>query len=572
MRGASLIGIIFLAVLVVLGGAYFFFKGGGSPNVSLEFSKPDQVLLGQPFSVTVSFSNYSEKILKNARLSLALPEGVSFVGQSPGQKVMEQTIGDLGVGGLSQQTFSLVVTSGGQSLKRLTAKLVYATEDNLKVQFESKADADIPVGQSAISLNLATPANVFSGQSFEIKVSYQNNTNDDFKNLSLKIDYPPIFRFQKSTLDPTSGNNSWRLGSLSRGSEGSFTITGSVVGPEQSFFNFNAALTADFLGQNYSLASQTASLAISVAPLSLSLGVNDSADYIAKVGDSLRYVFRYRNNSDTALQNVTIQAKLIGELFDFQTARSNASLNSLTNTFTWTAASTPELLSLAPGQEGMVDLEIRLLGAFPIRRLSDKNYALKVQAEIQSPTVPQNTAADKTLSVASLETKVAGQIAINAKAFFRDAASGFLNSGPYPPKVNVATQYTIHWIITNYSTDVSNVQVSAYLQSGSRFTGKFKSNLEGQQPVFDENSGRVLWQIRSIPATKGIVGEPAEAVFQIEMTPAVNQVGQELPLLSETRIQALDTFTNLTLESSDGALTTSLFDDPTIQGERQVQP
>ena len=572
MRGASLIGIIFLVVLVVSGGAYFFLRGGSSPNVSLEFSKPDQVLLGQPFSVTVSFSNYSESVLKNAKLSLALPEGVSFVGQLPDQKVMEQTVGDLGVGSLSQQTFSLIVTSGSQSLKRLTAKLVYATEENRKVQFGGKANADIPVGQSAISLNLGTPANVFSGQSFEVKVSYQNNTNEDFKNLGLKIDYPPIFRFQKSTLDPTSGNNFWRLGALSRGSDGSFTITGSVVGPEQSFFNFNANLTADFLGQNYTLGTQTASAAISVAPLSLSISVNESADYIAKIGDTMRYILRYRNNSDTALQNAVIQAKLTGELFDFQTARSNASLNSLTNTFSWTVGNTPELLSLAPGQEGTVDLEIRLLGVFPIRRLSDKNYTLKAQAEIQSPTVPQNTTAEKTLSVANLETKVAGEVVIDAKAFFRDAASGFLNSGPFPPKVNVATQYTIHWIITNYSTDVANIQVSAFLQSGSRFTGKFKSNLEGQPPVFDQNSGRVLWQVRSIPATKGIVGQPAEAIFQIETTPAVNQIGQELPLLSETKIQALDSFTNLTLESSDGPLTTSLPDDPTLEGDRRVQP
>jgi hypothetical protein len=344
------------------------------------------------------------------------------------------------------------------------------------------------------------------------------------------------------------------------------------VGPEQSFFNVNATLTADFLGQSYTLGTQAASAAISVAPLSLSISVNDAADYIAKIGDTLRYVLRYRNNSDTILQNAVIQAKLTGELLDFQTARSNASLNSLTNTFSWGAANTPELLSLAPGQEGTVDLEIRLLGSFPIRRLSDKNYILKVQGQIQSPTVPQNTTAEKTLSVANLETKVAGQIVIDSRALFRDAVSGFLNSGPYPPKVNTATQYTIHWLITNYSTDVANVQVSAYLQSGSRFTGKFKSNLEGQPPVFDQNSGRVLWQVRSIPATKGIVGQPAEAIFQIETIPAVNQVDQELPLLSETKIQAVDSFTNLTLESSDSALTTSLPDDPTIQGDRRVQP
>src|SRR3989338_6326624 len=53
-------------------GYYYFFARLPQPNVGLEFSKPDQTLLGQPFAVSVSFSNYSDQILKNAKLSVLL--------------------------------------------------------------------------------------------------------------------------------------------------------------------------------------------------------------------------------------------------------------------------------------------------------------------------------------------------------------------------------------------------------------------------------------------------------------------------------------------------------------------
>ena len=162
---------------------------------------------------------------------------------------------------------------------------------------------------------------------------------------------------------------------------------------------------------------------------------------------------------------------------------------------------------------------------------------------IQSLTVPAGTAADKTISVATLETKVAGEVALRAAGFSRDAASGILNSGPYPPKINTPTQYTIHWVITNYATDISGVQVSAFLQSGTRFTGKVKSTSDAV-PAYNPSSGGITWHIDRIQATKGAIGQPIEVIFQVENTPAINQVGQNVALLGETRIEAHDDFTD----------------------------
>ena len=148
-------GVFFVKILIVflvVGAIAFFFytRGPRGERVGLEFVKPSSVLLGEPFTFSVSASNYSDGILKNAKLSVRLPEGISFLGQPQNQRVMEQAIGDIGPGSVNQQSFNLIVTSGGDSVKRIEAKLAYSPPQNTSVQFESAAEADLAVGQPAV--------------------------------------------------------------------------------------------------------------------------------------------------------------------------------------------------------------------------------------------------------------------------------------------------------------------------------------------------------------------------------------------------------------------------------------
>ncbi len=120
---------------------------------------------------------------------------------------------------------------------------------------------------------------------------------------------------------------------------------------------------------------------------------------------------------------------------------------------------------------------------------------------------------------------------------------------------------------------MSNVQVSAFLQSGAKWTGKVKSTVK-DTPTYDPATGAVTWNVGNISATKGVISAPIEATFQVEFTPPVNLVGRDAPLLSETKIQGTDSFTGQSLVSLDSALLSSVPDDKTIPPEinRQIQP
>jgi uncharacterized repeat protein (TIGR01451 family) len=561
-------------VVLLIGIGYYFVSRPKNVDVGLEFTKPNQVLVGQPFSVTVSYVNYSDTIIENVKLSLELPAGVSFVGQSSDQRVMAQATGDLGPGSVSQQTFNLIVLDGAQSLKHLDAKLLYSIPSRSTAQFESGSSVDVAVGQPAISLALATPDKVLNGEAFTVTVNYQNNSSQDLKNLRLHLDYPSLYKFTDSSVKAdNTANTDWTIPALARNSGGSFTLSGSVVGPEQSVFTIGGSISETVEGQTYALATQTARISIAVAPLSLRIQLNDSDTYIARIGEGLRYTVTYTNDSSVTLANAVVSATLVGELFNFSTLRTDGSFSSLNNTITWNVSNDADLASIPPGAQGMMDFTVQLNDSFPARRLSDKNYVLTVNGRFESPTVPPDTAVSKTLSITSIMNKVAGVLKVTATGYFRDAASGILNTGPYPPRVNQPTQYTIHWKLANYATDVSGVTVSAFLQSGTTFTGTVKSTIDSM-PTVDAATGAVTWQIPNLVATKGIIGGPVETIFQVQQTPAINQVGQVITLLGPTAVQAMDAFVNQSLTDAALQITTDLMNDPTLAnvGDRRVQP
>jgi uncharacterized repeat protein (TIGR01451 family) len=561
---------------VVLGIVFYlvFLRTPVGPNVSIEFSKPDQILTGDQFHFGLILTNYSSNILKNAALSVSLPDNVSFVGQPPDQRVMEQVLGDLGPGSINKPDLILIVTGNPNSIKHIDTKLAYGTDATSKTQFETDGGVDLVIGGPAISLNFNAPVNIFSGQDFDLPITYNNNTSHSFSDVVLNMQYPPVYTFTRSTMPPgNAGNNSWNLGTIPAGGSGNLTITGNIVGPNNALYALEGTLAGNVQGSTYTLTDQTANVAVGSSPLTIAITVDNAPDFVAHTGDILTYTFNYTNTSNVTFQNAVLKATLVGAMFDFSTLQSNGSFSSITNTVTWYAANTPAFLNLAPGQSGSVSLTVNTKSSFPIRLLSDKNYTLKATAQISSPTVPPGTVGSSTVSAAAIETKIGGAVALAAKGYWRDAPSGILNSGPYPPKVNNATQYTVHWIITDYSTDLQNVSLSASLQSGTTCTGQIKSNMS-TAPVCNSGSGLITWQIPSIPATTGITGHPAEAIFQVVNTPAVNQVGQSIPLVGPVALQATDVFTGAALQASAVAVTTDIPDDKTISSNqnRRVAP
>ncbi|MEK7554891.1 MAG: hypothetical protein AAB518_02835 [Patescibacteria group bacterium] len=553
---------ILLILIIGGGGAYLWYQSRGARGLELALTLPDEVSAGVPFILGVSASNDSSSVLKNVELIVELPEGVVFVGSAPDKNFSSKTIGNLGAGSLAEETFELLALGSEQSVKEVRASITYVPE-SIQSKFEKETTGTFTVLGGGLAIDLSIPEQVFGGEEFEMIATYHNLSDSDFEDVRLRIAYPPSFTFKSSSPKPDSGNNSWNLGGLPSGADGEIKMRGSMIGADGSFFDVKATLEARFLGRSYVVSERSASIAIARSPLSLEIQTDRPADYTPVAGDTITYTLRFANNTDVGLSNVSLRAQLVGVMFDFATLSTVGSLRASDNTIVWNVSNTPTLSLLSPASSGEVNFRITLKDTYPIKKLSDKNFMLKVSGVVESPTVPQSVSADKTMGIATLETKVSGAMKIDARGFFRDASAGILNKGPWPLQAGKATNFTIHWVLTNFSTDLENVEVHAFLGSNVRFTGVAKTNV-GAIPTGNEGTQEVIWNVGNLNAGKGILGAPAEAIFQIEVTPSVNQVGSGIVLLQPSAVKAGDAWTGGNLSATDLEVKSTMLDDPTV--------
>lgn len=566
---------IWIFVLVGLGavGALVYdLVKPGTPNVTLEFSKPDSIQVGKPFALVVSYSNSSDQVLKDATFSILLPQEFAFLGRANDQRNMEESMGDIGPGSVNQQTINLVALGGEQSFKRVEAKIRYSLANSGQAQYETSRTADLNIGQDAVGVSIVTPENIANGENFDVAVQLQNNSGEDLKNLKLVMAYPPVFTFGKSSADGMTNNQELSIPLLPKGQSTALTITGTITGSDFSKYPFSATVSSIYSDQTYVLGNKSSEVALSPSMLGLSVKVNgvQLENYVAAPNDMLEYELDYKNNSSVPLSALRLTMVLTGTMFDLSTLEASGGLlNSLTNTITWTQQNAPDLVALNPGEEHSIKFRVRAKSDYPIRRLGDKNFTLHMDSSLESPTVPPGVAAQKTVAMLSAESKVKGQVSVKRIGLFYDAPSGILNKGPYPPRANQKTQFTVHWQVANFSTDVSNAVVKATLAPGVAFTGQTKSTIDAK-PEFNSATGEITWNVGTVQATKGVISAPIEAVFQIEVTPSNLQVNQLVPLLGQTTVTAQDTFTNANLSATVDGLDTGLPDETKVANQNRV--
>ncbi len=390
------------------------------------------------------------------------------------------------------------------------------------------------------------------------------------KNISLETTYPDGFRFDSSSVAPSSFTNYWELGDLPAHASGTLTISGRFGATSQSTFSIPVKITSKFGGKEFELANASLDVTPSPSPLELTVGINGRDSYVASVGDTLAYSIRYKNGSGIALSNLALRVALSGELFDFSSLSvSGASYDPSSRTLTWNASNLPALRLVDPGMSGEVHFSIALKDQFKLSRLNDKNYYVRATVSADSPSVPYYLSASRTSAQIQVDTKVSGAVSIAARAYYRDALSQIANAGSLPPKVGQTTQFTVHWLLSDYANDANSVEARAILPAGVRWTGVTKTNGDSE-PRFDADSNEVVWNVSKLSANRGVLTDPLEAAFQIEATPGTGQIGQYETILGKTRLSATDSFTGAALQAVADPLTTALPFDDTVSSAQGI--
>ncbi len=556
---------VFLIVAIVLGGLFIFgylwLKSKNAENLEAKINVPEKVSIGVPFSVEIDVNNGTSDVLNNIELELQVPEGMAFLGKDSKKYFLNKSLGNLGSGSLISEQFDLIALSGESSVKQVIAKISYEPQ-GLKSTFQKSFSQDIIVADSGLNLDLIIPEKIFSGSDVNFEVKYKNISPETMKNISIKMQYPRDFKYKSSNITPDFTSKNWDVGDLRSGSEGSLKVSGNFLGSEGASSDIVAQVFADFSGESYLIAEKTSSIKLEPSPLSLSVSLSQNKEY-AKLGDLLTYYIDYKNNTGVQLRDVVITAKISGEMFDVSTVSGNGVLNSQNNAVVWRASSVPGLSSLSPSESGRVDFSIKIKDNFNIKKINDKNFLLKVDAQIESPTVPPSVSASKTIGYGFLETKVLGDVTLDTTGYFRDAASGMINSGSLPLRQGSKTQFTVHWILKSFANDVRDVKISSKLGPNVTLVSS-KTNVTGTTVSYNDRTGDVSWNFPKMQANRGILTTPYEAIMQVEVSPSAAQVGRSMTLIDITKFSGVDDFTGVDISLSDSAVETSKLDDATV--------
>lgn len=565
--------LVFASFLSVAAAAYFFLWHRAAPrDVVFEIEAPKKSYYGAPFDVSVKVSNVSNEKMYDAAVWLELPPDFQVVGADGSVLDFDKArneikLGDLDKGTVQRRVFRVLSTAlEGDSEKddkktAIVGKLSYGVNKNSN--FEISDEAEVSFEGPAVQLEVKSDDKVVSGSAIALEIVYKNVSDTDFDDVAVRIDYPGRFVFISSDLQPSSLNNYWKLGGLRKGSKGSIRVQGRIEGQEGVSFDFPTTFYIRVGDKDYPIYKSGSRASIAPSPLGLDVLINGASDKVVHLGDSVRYSIQYANSSGVLLQNVVIRATVRGDMVDFSTLETDGELDTIKGQVVWDGNKVVNLSGLQPGERGQVYFSVKLPNKFPINRYGDKNFSIKVNVSASSPSTPHYLSGGATKAEKEVVTKIGGSVMIDAKGFYRDASSGFVNSGQLPPRVGEATQYTIHWVLRNFSTDINGVKVSAVLPQGVKLVGSATANVSSV-PQYDANTNSVVWEIDRIEATRGAVGAPIEGVFQIEAIPEAQYAGSFQPLLGVTNLTATDSFTGEALSATDLPISTNLLDDTSV--------
>jgi len=562
------IGLIVVIVIILIVAAVIFFKSWFSfskAKVELEVIAPTEIASGEEVLFTVRYQNNNRVVLKDAKLIIDYPQGTYSI---EGKELTQETIEleDILAKRRGSKDFKIRLTGEKDSAKSLTVRLSYRPE-NIGSRFENSATFKINITSVLLGLYLTAPQKAVSGEEVSYALDYMNNSEEDFPNLKIEIDYPSGFYFTSAQPEPDEENNIWQIQGLKKNERGTIRISGSLEGREGENKTLTARIVKEENGKFLKYSQTDAITQISAAPLQISLFLNNKeGERNVNSKERLSYKIKFTNNTDIALSQLVLKAYLQGEMFDFKTLSLSEKgfFDSLNNIVTWSAAGVSSLALLPPGESGEVQFTVYLKKDFSITDSNDKNFQASMRAELETLNVPPQFNIDKLKIEKTLNSKINTNIVLQAKGYHNETTANISNFGPIPPQVNKTTAYTIHWQITNASNDLENVKVTTVLPQGIEWKNVYTSLGEGAQLEYNERTKLIVWKINRIPAATGFLIPVSELVFQVAITPSITQVGTTPVLIDESKLEAKDIFTGEILEVFDTAIATDIPDDPSV--------
>ncbi len=147
-----------------------------------------------------------------------------------------------------------------------------------------------PKNSNLLNLSIVAPVQVLAGEELVYEVKYQNNSQSSLEAVRIEIAYPDNFVFTESLPAPDQNQNTWNIGSLNAGQQGSLQIKGKLLGIAG---NDNLLLArGSYRWQNFSLEFKTeASAVVNIKDLGFSVEAMSASTALLNEESHINLVF-----------------------------------------------------------------------------------------------------------------------------------------------------------------------------------------------------------------------------------------------------------------------------------------
>ncbi len=408
-----------------------------------------------------------------------------------------------------------------------------------------------PIAMRVIGSDIAVP-----DQSYRFTVEVSTNTKKPLENILLALNYPIGFTYTSASIEPSSGNYLWDIGTLVPGAPKTIEIIGKFSGLEGDERSvraiFGTYLPDDKTKISTNLGTLLQTVKLEKPFISTDLAINGVNGEFVNInsGEQIQGVINWKNNLTNQVLDLEIRLKLKGDLLDRTSIEAQDGFyDSLNDTIVWNKNTINSFVRVPAGANGALNFTIRTLPAKTDGSM--KNPRIEVEVGVKAIEDSEGKTPKIIESVEQTTVRVGGDVFLTPVVYHRTGP--ITNVGAYPPKVNTETTYTVELNIKNTINDYSGGEVRAKFFQNVTFTNVIAPATE--QISYDEKTGELVWKVGAIPQSSGIARTVA---FQLKTIPSLSQVGQFVPLLKEMTFVSTDQFTKTQKSQSIDTITSEV--------------
>ncbi len=557
---------LIFSIIVFLGAVGFllfnlFFENNNISNENIEISVIGNTFVdgGEKLPLIVEIVNNNPIQLEFADLVVEYAKG-STLTQSGEIQRLRQSIGYINANTVINEKIEVLLFGEQGSIHQIKISLEYRTPDSNSIFIKDKL-YEVTINSTPIDLAIDAPIEITPNQDFTLKVKADLNNfeNENNLNMILKLDYPFGFEFVDSNPKPVLGNNVWDLNELKSQNKSEVVITGKMIdvfdGDQKVFNVFAGPEKSDNKSEIDVVFNSLAHNVVIKKPfIGTFLSVNSkySREYAVSANELILGGVNWVNNLSTSIDDLEIRAKLSGNAFDEKNITLNGKgfYDSVNDTVVWDK-NTEELFDeVRPFANGLVTFSLKPASIFDAKGELLIDPVINVELSITGKQSVIGNVLDKLDAVEKKVIKIASELSLIQKT--NHATNPIKNTGPFPPKAEQETTYTITLSVANTLNNISRAQVITTLAPRVSYKEVFVP--KGSNVSFNSNTRELTWNIGNIKRGEGIKTPLKELSFEVSYTPSLSEVGKNLVLVNNSVLTGFDDFANVDLRASKGAL------------------